>query len=166
MSYCPNCGNQVDDTMRFCPNCGKALTAEAEAMAAEQTAAASAQPTEAPAQPASTTAQPTTVNIYQTTANPSGAYSWATSNGLSDYSLILVSRGSCSKSTARSIIRDILTELKLPDSHPDYGPCYRIHLVRLFLGYVTDKKIDGERICERAVEHCPRKIEFLTQRCG
>jgi uncharacterized membrane protein YvbJ len=25
MSYCPKCGNKVDDTMTFCPNCGVSL---------------------------------------------------------------------------------------------------------------------------------------------
>jgi Flp pilus assembly protein TadB len=25
MSYCPKCGNKVDDTMTFCPNCGTSL---------------------------------------------------------------------------------------------------------------------------------------------
>jgi cation transport ATPase len=25
MSYCPKCGNKVDDTMAFCPRCGAAL---------------------------------------------------------------------------------------------------------------------------------------------
>jgi hypothetical protein len=25
MSYCPKCGNQVDDTMTFCPRCGASL---------------------------------------------------------------------------------------------------------------------------------------------
>ncbi len=27
MSYCPNCGNKVDDTMSFCPRCGATLKA-------------------------------------------------------------------------------------------------------------------------------------------
>ena len=26
MSFCPNCGNQVDEGMKFCKNCGKPLT--------------------------------------------------------------------------------------------------------------------------------------------
>jgi len=25
MSYCPKCGNKVDETMAFCPNCGASL---------------------------------------------------------------------------------------------------------------------------------------------
>ena len=25
MSYCPKCGNKVDETMTFCPNCGASL---------------------------------------------------------------------------------------------------------------------------------------------
>jgi predicted metal-binding membrane protein len=25
MSYCPKCGNKVDETMTFCPNCGTSL---------------------------------------------------------------------------------------------------------------------------------------------
>src|SRR5512137_1708056 len=25
MSYCPKCGNKVDETMAFCPNCGFSL---------------------------------------------------------------------------------------------------------------------------------------------
>jgi cytochrome c biogenesis protein CcdA len=25
MSYCPNCGKKVDETMTFCPNCGASL---------------------------------------------------------------------------------------------------------------------------------------------
>ncbi len=25
MSYCPKCGNKIDDTMTFCPNCGASL---------------------------------------------------------------------------------------------------------------------------------------------
>ena len=27
MSYCPNCGNKVEDTMAFCPRCGASLKA-------------------------------------------------------------------------------------------------------------------------------------------
>lgn len=27
MSYCPNCGNKIDETMTFCPHCGTALKA-------------------------------------------------------------------------------------------------------------------------------------------
>jgi predicted lipid-binding transport protein (Tim44 family) len=27
MSYCPNCGNKVDETMVFCPRCGASLKA-------------------------------------------------------------------------------------------------------------------------------------------
>src|SRR5208337_237953 len=27
MSYCPNCGNKVDETMTFCPRCGASLKA-------------------------------------------------------------------------------------------------------------------------------------------
>jgi uncharacterized membrane protein YvbJ len=29
MSYCPKCGNKVDDTMTFCPRCGASLKMEA-----------------------------------------------------------------------------------------------------------------------------------------
>ncbi len=29
MSYCPKCGNKVEETMTFCPNCGSSLRAEA-----------------------------------------------------------------------------------------------------------------------------------------
>ena len=29
MSYCPKCGNKVDETMTFCPNCGASLKMEA-----------------------------------------------------------------------------------------------------------------------------------------
>jgi uncharacterized membrane protein YvbJ len=29
MSYCPKCGNKVDETMTFCPNCGNSLKMEA-----------------------------------------------------------------------------------------------------------------------------------------
>jgi uncharacterized membrane protein YvbJ len=28
MSYCPKCGNKVDETMTFCPNCGASLKME------------------------------------------------------------------------------------------------------------------------------------------
>jgi uncharacterized membrane protein YvbJ len=28
MSYCPKCGNKVDDSMAFCPNCGASLRME------------------------------------------------------------------------------------------------------------------------------------------
>jgi len=28
MSYCPKCGNKVDDTMTFCPRCGASLKME------------------------------------------------------------------------------------------------------------------------------------------
>ena len=28
MSYCPKCGNKVDDSMAFCPNCGASLKME------------------------------------------------------------------------------------------------------------------------------------------
>jgi hypothetical protein len=31
MSYCPKCGNKVDETMAFCPRCGAPLRAEATA---------------------------------------------------------------------------------------------------------------------------------------
>jgi predicted lipid-binding transport protein (Tim44 family) len=27
MSYCPNCGNKIDETMVFCPHCGASLKA-------------------------------------------------------------------------------------------------------------------------------------------
>ncbi len=104
MSYCSNCGKEVEESMFFCPNCGNALKSD---VSAEQQTVVVEQPV-LTTQPVQTTAQPTTVNIYQTTAAPSGTNTWATSNGLSDYSLILVSRGRCSKSTARSIIRDVL----------------------------------------------------------
>ncbi len=40
MSYCPKCGNKVDETMVFCPRCGASLKA-----------APSGQPTPPPAQP-------------------------------------------------------------------------------------------------------------------
>jgi uncharacterized membrane protein YvbJ len=33
MSYCPKCGNQVDDTMVFCPRCGASLKLETTARA-------------------------------------------------------------------------------------------------------------------------------------
>jgi uncharacterized membrane protein YvbJ len=31
MSYCPKCGNKVDETMTFCPRCGAALKVESSA---------------------------------------------------------------------------------------------------------------------------------------
>lgn len=31
MSYCPKCGNKVDETMTFCPRCGASLKVEAPA---------------------------------------------------------------------------------------------------------------------------------------
>ncbi len=31
MSYCPKCGNKVDETMTFCPRCGASLKVEAAA---------------------------------------------------------------------------------------------------------------------------------------
>ncbi len=31
MSYCPKCGNKVDETMTFCPRCGASLKMEAPA---------------------------------------------------------------------------------------------------------------------------------------
>jgi hypothetical protein len=31
MSYCPKCGNKVDETMTFCPRCGAALKMESSA---------------------------------------------------------------------------------------------------------------------------------------
>jgi uncharacterized membrane protein YvbJ len=34
MSYCPKCGNQVDENMTFCPRCGAPLKAEAPVQAA------------------------------------------------------------------------------------------------------------------------------------
>jgi hypothetical protein len=40
MSYCPNCGNKIDETMVFCPHCGASLKA-----------VPSAQPAPAPAPP-------------------------------------------------------------------------------------------------------------------
>jgi hypothetical protein len=40
MSYCPKCGNKVDDTMAFCPHCGASLKA-----------APTGQPAPPPAQP-------------------------------------------------------------------------------------------------------------------
>lgn len=33
MSYCPKCGNKVDDTMVFCPRCGASLKIESAAKA-------------------------------------------------------------------------------------------------------------------------------------
>lgn len=33
MSYCPKCGNKVDETMAFCPRCGTALKGEAPSQA-------------------------------------------------------------------------------------------------------------------------------------
>lgn len=107
MSYCPNCGVQVEESMNFCPNCGSALST-AEVVVSDQPVAPEPPVVETAAQTAASQVPPTTVNIYQTAANPSGAYSWATPNTLSDYSLILVSRGRCAKTTARNIIRDVL----------------------------------------------------------
>jgi hypothetical protein len=34
MSYCPKCGNKVDETMTFCPRCGASLKVEAPVQAA------------------------------------------------------------------------------------------------------------------------------------
>jgi len=34
MSYCPKCGNKVDETMTFCPRCGASLKIETTARAA------------------------------------------------------------------------------------------------------------------------------------
>jgi uncharacterized membrane protein YvbJ len=34
MSYCPKCGNKVDETMAFCPKCGASLKIEATARSA------------------------------------------------------------------------------------------------------------------------------------
>jgi len=34
MSYCPKCGNKVDETMTFCPRCGASLKMETTARAA------------------------------------------------------------------------------------------------------------------------------------
>jgi uncharacterized membrane protein YvbJ len=34
MSYCPKCGNKVDENMTFCPRCGAPLKAEAPVQAA------------------------------------------------------------------------------------------------------------------------------------
>ncbi len=34
MSYCPKCGNKVDETMTFCPRCGNSLKVGAPAQAA------------------------------------------------------------------------------------------------------------------------------------
>jgi hypothetical protein len=36
MSYCPKCGNKVDETMAFCPRCGGSLKADVGAQAAPQ----------------------------------------------------------------------------------------------------------------------------------
>ena len=33
MSYCPKCGNKIDETMAFCPRCGASLKATAPAQA-------------------------------------------------------------------------------------------------------------------------------------
>ena len=123
MSYCPNCGVQLlEEGMNFCPNCGTALNSTV-VYTSDQPVAPEVPVVETVAQPANTVAQPTTVNIYQTTANPSGAYSWASPTGLTAYSLILVSRGSCTKSLARTIIRDVLgytwaETLKIVNSTP------------------------------------------------
>ena len=40
MSYCPNCGNKIDETMVFCPRCGTSL----KAVPPSQTAPPPAQP--------------------------------------------------------------------------------------------------------------------------
>jgi len=37
MSYCPKCGNKVDETMTFCPRCGASLKMEAAARPAPST---------------------------------------------------------------------------------------------------------------------------------
>jgi hypothetical protein len=36
MSYCPKCGNKVEESMTFCPNCGASLKAQAPAQPAYQ----------------------------------------------------------------------------------------------------------------------------------
>src|SRR3972149_2641456 len=38
MSFCPKCGNKVDETMTFCPRCGASLKAEAPVQVAPATA--------------------------------------------------------------------------------------------------------------------------------
>ena len=79
MSYCPNCGSQVEESMHFCPACGHALSS------AEVTA----------------TVQPV---IYQQTPVSSCTQTTAAT----DYSLVLISLGSCMKTSAQSLFRDML----------------------------------------------------------
>lgn len=84
MAYCTSCGQQVDSTMRFCPSCGAALTVSAESAEALTAAAVTA---------------PVTVSPGTVTEEVSQAV---------DYSIVLVSCGSCSRTTARSLLQDVL----------------------------------------------------------
>ena len=82
MPYCPNCGTQTDKGMYFCPNCGNALSSSTTTVQNAASAPVYQQP-------------PTTYNYNNVTT-------------AIDYSLVLVSLGTSTKSSAQSLIRDIL----------------------------------------------------------
>ena len=82
MSFCPNCGQQVDASMRFCPSCGANLSASVPLEGAYHTNA--------------------NANAY---ANTGAAY---TGTQASDYRLFLLSCGNCTKTTVKDLLHDTL----------------------------------------------------------
>ena len=87
MPFCFACGYRVGEEMRFCPSCGAALSAAA-ALAVT------------PAQDLTDYTAPQE-NLYAQEAYDAGLPE-------NDYRLVLVSCGSCTKITARSLLQDTL----------------------------------------------------------
>lgn len=100
MAFCPNCGYELGEDMAFCPRCGtnvRAYLGETDALVSVPNTAVTAYT--AP-DTNSTDSGYTTTNTYTNT--------YSDSTARSDFRVILVSRGSCSKSTCSELLRDIL----------------------------------------------------------
>lgn len=84
MPYCQNCGSEVEDGMRFCPGCGTSL------LSAEISAAV----------------QPPVSTVKYHQGNES--YTLPQGDASREYSLVLISMGTCSKTSTQSLLRDML----------------------------------------------------------
>lgn len=87
MSFCSNCGRQLDESMKFCPGCGAPLNSSA--VPAAQTL-------------------PANVPVAATAVQTPVAYTPATPAAKSDYRVILLGLGSCSRANARNLLSDLL----------------------------------------------------------